>query len=261
MPDELTTLTERLVPLSTEGWPWQEDGRIQRLETQPLAETPWIYQNMTFQCVKWHQIFFEMISDRTMVHSHCHDCFKVVIMPRSLEELVLLENMQASSGLECKCGIELREFVKRKRLYGGYFYNRGVEQGRERFKFVRDWAQHVFETQGDNPLLDLTYPSPMPVILKRGCTEFEKAIGPSDQWEITDEQWALEEELDKKMDFEPFGEFPQHENLKEFVRVSWLRWAHHHGDMTYVKYTPEKKPLTAKQAYFTPAPVTYHEEE
>jgi hypothetical protein len=103
----------------------------------------------------------------------------------------------------------------------------------------------------------------MPVILKLGCTEFERALGPSNQYHVTDEQRALEAALDEILDYSPFAEegkeFPQPEVLKQYVRLVWLKWAHHHGDMTYVQFMPGGKPFTSAPMYHTPPPATYHE--
>ena len=260
-----TNLSESLVKFQREhpGWYWTEDGKLKRGETNPAAETPWSYHKMTFQCVKWHEIFFDYVSKQRMVHSHCQQCFKVVIMPRTLEELMELDNWQLTTGFECKCGIELREFVKTKRLYGGYFYNRGIEEGREKYKIVKAWADDVHFRQTE--LFTVFHSDPMPVILKLGCTEFERALGDSKKYKMEDGQEEIEAALDDMLDFDPFlpegkEEFPQPESLKQFVKLAWLRWAHQHGDMTYLRYMPEGKPFEAVPAYYTPPAATYHEE-
>jgi hypothetical protein len=262
---DFDNLVGRLLPLVGQGgWYWNEQGKFVRHPVGPAVETPWIYHNMTFQCVKWHEVFFEHASGKKMVHSHCQQCYKVVIRPRTLEELVALENWQQTLlGVECKCGIELRDFVNRKHLYGGYFYNRGVEAGRMCYEQVKRWANdmHTYQDQ----FFEVLHDEPMPVLLKLGCSEFERAIGPSDTYTITDEQRALEAALDDLMDFDPFApegkEFPQPDVLKEYVRTCWLRWAHHHGDMTYLKFMPDGKPFSETPAYYTPPVATYHEED
>jgi hypothetical protein len=259
MPD-FDNIVGRLLPVvNAGGWYWTEEGKLKRMPTGPLAEVPWIYNKMTFQCIKWHELFFKHVSGETMVHSHCHDCYKVVVSPRTVEELIALSIYQEKSGFECKCGIELRDFVKTKRLYGGYFYCRGVEAGRERYKQVEEWVHHIW-VHGEFQAKSLR---PMPVILKRGCTEFERALGPSDKYEITEEQARLEAAFEDIVDYDPFApegkEFPQPEVLKQYVRTAWLKWAHHHGDMTYLKFMPDGKSFTSTPMYYTPPPVTYHE--
>ena len=71
---------------------------------------------------------------------------------------------------------------------------------------------------------------------------------------ITDEQRDLEQWMVDNIDYDPYGLTPQPEIIKQSVRLAWLKWAHMHGDMSYVPYTPDKKPFGVEY-------VTYHEEE
>jgi hypothetical protein len=93
----------------------------------------------------------------------------------------------------------------------------------------------------------------MPVILKRGCTEFEMHCGPTDQpryRNITDEQVALEAQLDEVIGA-PVNHFvdTQPEVIKDSIRLRWAEFAHSIGDMTYVPWLGH--------ALSTP-PVVYH---
>ena len=243
---EMKSTVRQLLPLLQEGWSWHHDGKLRRMDGGQAVDQPWIYQNLTFQCVLWHKAFFELISGKTMVHSHCQDCYKVVIRPRSVQELIALEQWQATLDVPCKCGIELREFVPA--LYGGYFYCRGVEEGRERYREVKRFAYEAAQAFG------LPTEQAMPVILKLGCSEFERAIGPSDKYTVTEDQKRLEEWVTEHIDFDPFGSWGHSEVLKESLRMSWLKWAHANGDMSYVSFMPDKQP-------FEKGFVTYHEEE
>ena len=257
-------IVELLQPVKDSGgWFWNNYGKMERMPVGPMPETPWIYQNMDFQCVKWHEIFFNNVAQKSMVHSHCHECFKVVIAPRTVEELIALENWQKTLDVPCKCGIELRDFVSR--LYGGYFYNRGVSDGKQAYGFVKRWAEEMHGMQ--NEVFEVHHDEPMPVILKLGCTEFERALGPSVNYKVTEDQLKLEADLDNVIEFDPFkipegfDHFPQPEVLKQYVRTIWLKWAHHHGDKTYIKFMPDGKPFDYAPEYFTPPPATYHGEE
>lgn len=253
----------KLLPILDEGFYWDDDGKLQRRPTGPMAETPWIYQNMTFQCVLWHRLFFDLLSGQSMVHSHCHECYKVVIAPRTVEELISLEEWQAQSGLECKCGIEIRDFVNRKRLYGGYFYNRGVEPGRRIYNKVKAFAGLSFqnyETFSSKLRFSGLYSEPMPVILKRGCSEFERALGDSAKWGATPEQQELEDWMLEHVGYDPFGQFKQPEVLKQSIRIAWLKWAHHNGDKTYLKFMPDNQPFDEQPMYASEPYRTYHDD-
>lgn len=260
-------LTDRLVQFQREtpGWYWTDDGKLERLPTGPAAEVPWSYHNMSFQCVKWHEIFFKYVADESMVHSHCQQCFKVVISPRTIEELVALDNWQATLSRPCKCGAEIRDFVNRRRLYGGYFYNRGLEAGRECYQIVKAWAQFIHDKDRYENVFMVHHEAPMPVFLKLGCSEFERALGHSRDYKVTEEQKKIEAALDDILAFDPFlpegkKEFPQPESLKQYVRLTWLRWAHHNGDPTYLQFMPNGQAFTSVPLYYQPPVDTYHEE-
>jgi len=96
------------------------------------------------------------------------ECYKVVVGIETLEQVHKMAEWQHSTGWACKVGAERRNYTQRK--WGAYFYCRGVEAGRERYKEVREW---VDENLGKD----------VKVFLKRGCTEFEQHMGDSDKWE------------------------------------------------------------------------------
>lgn len=98
-----------------------------------------------------------------MVPPFCVSCWKVVAKPRKLSELFRLCDLMYAMGKEdeavwCKCGTEHRSYVPG--IYGGYFYTDSKSDGLKRLVKVRS-------------IID------MPVVLKRYCTEFERALGDS----------------------------------------------------------------------------------
>lgn len=273
-------IAELLKPLRQHGWSWDtESGKFTSGKTAIDDSIPWITQNLDFDCFLWNRVFFHTAAKQKMVHTHCQTCFKVVVMPRTFTELLRLEEYQETCGLRCKCGIETREYVGR--AYGGYFYSwepgelsevllgssgkpvaddhdgltfhalmvndtEALRKGQLKYeKIVKDMAEHV--QIGDTPI---------PVILKRGCTEFERDCGPTDQpryRHISDEQLALEGDVDEYVDYE-HGKFTstQPEVVKDAIRMVWADFAHFIGDMTYVEWLGYSLSVP---------PVTYHEEE
>ena len=264
-----------LYQFENQGWFWDgEIGKFRSGDTKVISDLPWITQNLDFDCFGWNRLFHHGVAGGKMVHTHCQTCFKVVVAPRTFMELLRLEEYQEQCGLRCKCGIETREYVSR--TYGGYFYSwepgdlelmvydeGEPEEGKEvpafrvindsgalrkgQLKYeriVKDMAEHV--QIGDIPI---------PVILKRGCTEFEMHLGPTNlpQYRhISDEQIALERALDDNVEFtnQQFVS-KQPDAVKDAIRMRWAEWAHYIGDMTYVEWLGH--------ALSVP-PVTYHEE-
>ena len=113
----------------------------------------WIYTNPNVMgpCDVYKTVFFENFGH---IHSFCRECYKIAVRPTSKRELVDLLVLMRRLNYPAKAGIETRKTVDG--LYGGYFYCRGLEQGRERFEEIRTYV-----------------PKHVPMILKRYCTEFE----------------------------------------------------------------------------------------
>ena len=210
----------------------RDDGVITRA-SRMSHNTPWIHikQAPNRHC-GLYQTYFQRFG---FIHSTCQECWKVVVRPRTLIELHKLLELQKVLDLPSKCGIEKRDTVHG--LYGGYFYNDSLKQGREIYKVVRS-------------NVDLNISPEVPVILKRACTEFELEMGPSDEWEVSQDQKDLEYLLSDLIDYRP-RHMPQPDHLKDSVFRSWIHWAYACGDKTYFEYTgsPLFKPF-----------VTYHEE-
>lgn len=141
-----------------------------------LWEIPWDHVNHD-QGMKCH-IFQSLFRHHGFIPTYCLDCWKVVVKPRTLQELYILRDIQRSMAeldpeCYCKCGIEQRGYVPG--IYGGYFYNRSRQQGEERYEQLKKTMS-------------------FPIILKRYCTEFEIKLGDSgsyNQPKIAREKEAL----------------------------------------------------------------------
>jgi hypothetical protein len=139
------------------------------------------------------------------------------------EQVHKMVDWQQQSGWACKAGAERRPYTQR--VWGAYFYCRGVEEGRERYKAVRKW---VDENLGEH----------IKVFLKRACTEFEQHMGDSDKWEKLPHQEEIEKEARERV----FGYDPS--NLRQTEAVQ------HHVYDVWDQWEKDNQP-----------PVTYHEEE
>jgi len=200
-----------------------EDGRFVPNFPAMAWDAPWIYTKSSHatRCDIYHRILFNELN---FIPSRCRRCFKVVVGPRSLVELFDLYELQKEMGVFSKCGIELRKTDTR--LYGGYFYCDGVEQGKRRYKEVRK-------------LVDERLSPETMVILKRYCTEFEigpMGQGPSNELpELTEEEKEFEEyfmSLFPSMGFNT----PQPDWIAASVMQNWIHHAYQHGDPTYAMF-------------------------
>lgn len=232
-------------PMWEQGmWRWKVvEGKLKLFfpfDQMIEPRSPWRFVIHNDDCFMWSDVLFEVVSNqigKAFVPSYCHDCFKIVVAPRTLKELFALEALMGELGLPSKCGIEVRDYCPR--IYGGYFYNRSVEEGQENHKIVRAAID-------EDPLLG----PDVPVILKRGCTEMEAKLGPSHQWSPPmRKQKKLEALILDTIEWEPLVVDQPLELIRNLHR-RWIEWAFAHGDETYREYTggfPVKG-----------APVTYH---
>jgi hypothetical protein len=221
------------------------DGRI-TCERSVSWDQPWhhVKHMDSVDCVLWFQIIFNGFSlplpkEERFVPLGCQDCYKVVVRPKTLKGLFSLLTMQKKLNRPSKCGIETRPSVCG--LYGGYFYNRGLEEGLERYKEVRAAVNDTGNLGPDTV-----------VMLKRGCTEMEHATKPSNEWGITDKQLHIESLVLRKFVIDPQSRM-QTESIQLHTHKAWIEWAYQNGDMTYLEYT-DGKPLPQYPAY-----VTYHD--
>jgi hypothetical protein len=206
--------------------------------------TPWIHARSSYaiNCYLWKDILFHGIvekylpKEKQFVPLGCQDCFKVVVRPKTLEQLFALEELQKRMDLPSKCGIEIRQSVFGN--YGGYFYNRGLPAGLGCYVKVR-------EAVNEDPILG----PDIAVILKRGCTEMEHSIGRSDNWNIVDGQVAFEVHLNE-MFVNDIPVLHQSEEVKKETHQRWIEYAYGIADETALKYN-DGEPLY-------PDYVTYH---
>ena len=199
----------------------------------------WVYVNYSrnTKCALWHNAIFDNFG---YIPTPCHKCFKVVVKPRTVKELFVLYELSKSFQTPNKCGAERREFVFGP--YSQFFYVSGLEEGLRYYRKVR-------EAVNDSLSPDV------PVALKCGCTRYELAMGPSDQWQVTPEQVAFESFLKDTVskdimswEMEPYS---QSKELIDAIQKTWLYWAFHIGDVTYLEFTGDR-PLFPKGA-------TYHD--
>jgi len=218
----------------------QADGTY-KTKKVTVVESAWAFTNMPKSktagevCHRIHQYMFPKLG---IIPILCHDCFKVVVKPKTVVQLFELQKLQKKLNLPSKCGIELRNYVPN--LYGGYFYNKGIEEGRKCYELVR---KRVSERISPD----------IEVLLKRGCTEFEMKHGPSDKWAIGIDQKKLEDEFNKRYVEENDTTQIQTDDAINNIKLSWIIHAANKHDKTYKELTGGE--LLVPECNY----VTYHE--
>lgn len=216
-------IVDVLTPLLNDGWYIDMATSKITCSTGQKWDVPWIYPNPD---PNMHCIFnFNLFETARIVPKYCRNCFKVVIRPKTVAQLIRLKELMETEfiemGLCCKCGVEERNYVFGN--YGGYQYNRGLEEGKLAYNVVRK-------------LIDIYMGSDVGVILKRGCTEMELNLGPTKKYVVPD--WADELE-DKIMEV---VELPKKNPatpkfLADHVVRKWLEFAWDRGDKTCLEFS------------------------
>ena len=200
-----------LEPLFERGWNIREYGKITHAPQRMSVKNPFHSANLVehgYDCRWEHSVLFDVVYRQRAVPIRCHSCFKVVLKPTSLRDVYKIEEMQQRGSYPAKVGMETRATVKRP--WGAYWYTNSVEEGRQRYEFVKAWAADALEDEWS-------------ILLKRGCTEFEQACGPSDRWQIQPNQQEIEDAINEVVEREPpVG--PQPPALVEHLHARWEGW-------------------------------------
>lgn len=222
------------------GFVVDHDGKLKRIVNEG-TNSPWymIRGEEKKDCMYWGNLIGMEGFGRgeSFIPLTCQNCWKVVARPQTIVELFKVIEILKRSGQTCKCGIEMRPEVGA--LYGSYWYNETLEDGRECYKRVKK--------EVEENLLPGTK-----ILLKRGCTEFELGHGDSLYWEPFDGQEEIEEYIKNRVDLVPVV-VGQTEFIRRRTFDMWMRFAYAYGDTSYIELSEDNKPLF-------PAYRTYHEE-
>jgi hypothetical protein len=198
--------------------------------------TPWVHVNQdpNRQCDDLEIIFktFGFVPDK------CLQCWKVVVRPKTLFELMQLLNLQIDMNkdedVHCKCGMEVdRPYVSGH--WGGYFYNDSKSKGLDRLNQVRKLVS-------DNISPDIK------VILKRYCTEFELRFGNSKGYNQPRHAKHWQAMMDKY-----WTVYPKPKRQSELVITDvierWIRHADYVGDTSMLMFNNQEHLYTQVQTY------------
>lgn len=212
-------------------WSIGYDGKFRRPYDSLDWNAPWIHTRPKTD----HRCAVQMLLFNTcgILPEECLNCYKVVVKPRTVKELIMLLSLQENkTQRNCKCGTEERAGVVG--MYGGYFYNWGRDTGLECLDEIK--------------ALVAEYISPdVPVFLKRGCTEFEEKFGNSARWDAvcTEDMRAFYRAHVDRFVTTPAVGTPPHIRLHKVHQ--WLIWGNSIGDETALEFNngdPFKEPYT-----------------
>lgn len=178
-----------------------------------------------------------------VIPEYCFECYKVLIEPRTINELfkllMLFERMTLPLDNTRKCMVEARGDCSG--TYKGFVYCRGIEEGNDVRKIVRNAVSESIAPQ-------------VPVTLKRGCSEFALVhpgyarIKPGGVVMQYRKDWRVHEDFfDKNFVFRPDASggnaddpevdaegLAAYTPWEVFCMQYWLRYAATIGDTSYL---------------------------
>lgn len=208
------------------------DGMLQT-PTPPRARSKWMIvdNGPPLDCGFLTHLCFEIAYAKTALPYGCRSCYKVKLSFTSLRALRAGWNLARKIPCLSKWGLDYGNPYSQD-IYAGYFYATGLAEARALYRVVRD------EVDSDPKMGEQ-----IKMLIKRGCSQFEAAVGPSDRFTVTPEQEALE--IGLRARFRPHPTSPS----SYLTMLGWIDFAYQIGDDTYLDFTGGKPLRRASVSY------------
>jgi hypothetical protein len=178
-------------------------------------------------CSFLNDFMFTQVYGEKAVPIGCRDCYKIKVVPDTLRQLMAVKDIAEDFPCSSKSGSEVDK-KDTPSLYASYFYFLGLDKARATFRKLRD-AVDAHPKLG--PMVKM--------VIKRGCTNYERACGPSDSYtfdprlaEVEAYFWAR---FVRRRPGEPRKDYRDAITLMQLVRT-----AYRIGDDTYKDFTGGK---------------------
>ena len=196
------------------------DGTLQ-LAGGRKSSVHWVYvrNGPSLGCNFLMDFLFKNVYAQSAVPQGCSNCYKVKVVLRTLRQLVAAWGIAEGIAVQSKWGLDLNNAYSQN-VYAGYFYVPGLDGARAMYKVARE----LFAA-------DPRIGPDVAMTIKRGCSEYEIAVGPSDSYTFTPEMAELESYLRSR-----FRE-QKREDKGHVVLAEWVDTAYRMGDDTYLDFT------------------------
>jgi hypothetical protein len=163
---------------------------------------------------------FQYVYAEQAVPFGCQNCYKVKVVSDTMRQLMAVKEISESIPCTAKSGAEMNSGLS-QHLYGTYFYNWGLDKARELYKAVRARVDA-------HPKLGPT----VRMLIKRGCTNYERKCGPSDKYTFDPKLKNIEDYLAPKFVDSPAP--PLGRKAYDRMRIfEMMQAAYRIGDDTY----------------------------
>ncbi|HEX3918953.1 MAG TPA: hypothetical protein VHW60_16570 [Caulobacteraceae bacterium] len=177
-------------------------------------------------CDFLNRFMFEQVYARAAVPFGCRNCFKIRIATRSLRALMAAKAIAEATPHATKSGPEA-DNPHNACLYATWLYFDGLDAARQAYQALRpllDAHEHLGPDVG--------------MIIKRGCSNYERALGPSDRYEIDPRLEAVEAHFAALYDnVRPRSAMPK-EMVHKLRMLDLVALAFRIGDETYKDFAP-----------------------
>jgi len=178
-------------------------------------------------CTFLNDFMFTQVYGGKAVPIGCRDCYKIKVTSDTLRELMAVKDIAQDYPCSSKSGSEVDK-PNTQSLYASYFYFLGLDKARATFRKLRD----AIDT---HPKLGRA----VKMVIKRGCTNYEHACGPSDRYtfdpKLTEIEAYFQTRFVRRQPDEPRKQVRDAMTLMHLVRT-----AYRIGDDTYKDFTGGK---------------------
>jgi hypothetical protein len=176
-------------------------------------------------CDFLNRFMFEQVYARSTMPFGCRDCFKIRITTRSLRALMAAKDIAEATLFTTKSGPDV-DNPHNQSLYTTWMYFDGLDEARMAYDALRPKLD-AHENLGPG----------VGMIIKRGCSNYERALGPSDKYEIDPQLEAVEAHFAPLYDnVRPRSAMPK-ETVRQLRMLDLVATAFRIGDETYQDFT------------------------
>jgi hypothetical protein len=173
-------------------------------------------------CGFLNRFLFRHAYAQSAVPFGCRDCYKVKIVANNLRQLMAVKDILETTSYTAKTGMEA-ENGDNQHIYSSYLYNIGLDRARTVYKDMKKRID-AHDKLG----------SSVKMLIKRGCTNYERSCGPSDRYTFDPRLEAVETCLAKRFHDNTAKRSTLKKALHEHTRVfNMVGAAYRLGDDTY----------------------------
>jgi hypothetical protein len=192
-------------------------------------------------CQFLNGFLFEQIYAKGAVPFGCRACFKIKVSTRTLRALVAMKAIAEATPYSTKSGAAVDQ-PENPDVFCTYIYFRGLDEARAAHAEIRA-AVDAHPHLGGAVVMTI----------KRGCSNYERALGPSDSYSFDPRLEALEAGLAERF-VETAAPADTSKEAGDALRMlNLIRVAYRIGDDTYLDFTGGK-PLLPPLVSYAPEP-------